>query len=223
MLDIPEPATWVLRALRAAGAADLIQTLAGRVAERAEFCCPLDIAGLLDELDAAGADAVRTLLDRDPGGQADTDDPGDIALLLGALRAAGAGDAARVLAARAADAGMFDLAGDGTSYPFGREPDGAPSAPWRWTEPQSGVTAAREPCGRASPPPRWASPPPRWASPSAPGRGSAARSESESESGSGPGPGPGRRHGSSRKHAGQQRRLWRRPASSCPEGPDGGS
>ena len=35
MLDILEPATWVLRALREAGAAD-IQTLAGRIAERAE-------------------------------------------------------------------------------------------------------------------------------------------------------------------------------------------
>jgi hypothetical protein len=31
---------------------------------------------------------------------------------------------------------MFDLAGDGTRYPFGREPEGAPSAPWRWTEPR---------------------------------------------------------------------------------------
>ena len=54
----------------------------------------------------------------------------------------GAEDAARTLAARAANAGMFDLflkvrPDEASSYRFGREPDGTPSQLWRWQEPTS--------------------------------------------------------------------------------------
>ena len=54
--------------------------------------------------------------------------------LLTALRTAGPA-AARTLAGRAANAGMFELTEDRANYPFGREPDGAAAPPWRWAEP----------------------------------------------------------------------------------------
>jgi uncharacterized protein YidB (DUF937 family) len=61
------------------------------------------VAWLLGELRAAGADdAVQALLARDPAGQARLDDPHDVARLLAALRAAGAGQALTSLATRAA-------------------------------------------------------------------------------------------------------------------------
>jgi hypothetical protein len=134
--DDPGDIALLLGALRAAGAAAAARSLAAR---QTRLDDPQAVAGLLEEFRAGGAgDAAQVLLDRDPGGQVSLvpEQRQGVARLLAALRAAGAGDAAQVLAARAADAGMFDLAGDGTSYPFGREPDGAPSAPWRWTEPR---------------------------------------------------------------------------------------
>ena len=66
-----------------------------------------------------------------------------VARLLVALREAGAAEAAvRALALRAADAGMFDLflqarPDETATYRFGREPDGTPSPPWTWSEPDS--------------------------------------------------------------------------------------
>ena len=59
---------------------------------------------------------------------------------LNALREAGARDAARTLAALAANAGMFHLVvgtypDEAARYPSGRVPDGTPSPPWRWQEP----------------------------------------------------------------------------------------
>ena len=65
---------------------------------------------------------------------------GAVTLLLNALREAGARDAARTLAALAANAGMFHLVVDtypdeAARYPSGRVPDGTPSPPWRWQEP----------------------------------------------------------------------------------------
>ena len=135
----PGDITLLMGALRTAGAAAAARSLAGRAAGQTRLDDPQAVAGLLEEFRAGDAgDAARVLLARDPAGQVSLapEQRQGVARLLAALRAAGAGDAARVLAARAADAGMFDLAGDGTSYPFGREPDGAPSAPWRWTEPR---------------------------------------------------------------------------------------
>jgi hypothetical protein len=75
------------------------------------------------------------LLARDPAAQVPLgpNQQRGIARLLKALRAAGVGQAARALASRAANAGMFDLQ-DRAGYPFGREPDGAPAPPWRWAD-----------------------------------------------------------------------------------------
>jgi hypothetical protein len=75
-----------------------------------------------------------------PGGpppRGGLNDPGAVARLLEALGAVGAGDAVTVLAARAANAGMFDLfleacPGEAARYLSGREPDGAPSQSWTW-------------------------------------------------------------------------------------------
>jgi len=64
-------------------------------------------------------------------------------------------DAVATLARRAANAGMFDLfrefcRGDASSYVFGREPDAAPSQPWRWEEPgQLELWAANKTAGRS--------------------------------------------------------------------------
>jgi hypothetical protein len=60
--------------------------------------------------------------------------------LLVALREAQAAAAVRTLAWRAADAGMFGLflkarPDEAVTYRFGREPDGTPSPPWVWSEP----------------------------------------------------------------------------------------
>jgi uncharacterized protein YidB (DUF937 family) len=128
----------LMGALRAAGADAAAGAMAGRAAGQARLDDPQAVAGLLGEFRDAGAgDAVRALLARDPARQVSLQPGGKagVGRLLTALRAAGAGDAARALAARAADAGMFDLDGDGAIHRFGREPDGAPAPPWSWAEP----------------------------------------------------------------------------------------
>jgi hypothetical protein len=63
-----------------------------------------------------------------------------------ALHEAGADDAATALAARAADAGMFDFflrahPDQAFLYASGREPDGTPSPSWKWQEPPAEPTA----------------------------------------------------------------------------------
>ena len=151
----------LLRALREAGAGDAVAALAARVAGQVSLDDPEAVAVLLRALHEAGAgdavaalrrpspcwvralheaggdEAVAALLARDPAGQVSLDDPEDVARLLQELREAGAGDA---VAARVANAGMLDRflevrPDEATSYRFGREPDGAPSQPWRWQEP----------------------------------------------------------------------------------------
>jgi len=136
-LDHPHDVASLLRALRADAAGDAVTSLATRAAEGASLEDPDGTARLLEELHAAGADdAVQALLSGDPAAQVSLgpNQQRGIARLLKALRAAGAGQTARALADRAANAGMFDLE-DLSSYPFGREPDGAPAPPWRWAEP----------------------------------------------------------------------------------------
>ena len=66
---------------------------------------------------------------------AQPDRPLEYRLLLTATMCLLAGGAVMVYSASSAT-DLLSGAGDGTSYPFGREPDGAPSAPWRWTEPR---------------------------------------------------------------------------------------
>ena len=100
-LDNPVGAARLLDALREAGAADAVITLAGRAASRASLDNPWSVAVLLDALRAAGAaDAVTTLLARGPASRASLDDPGGAARLLDALGEAGAADAVTTLLAR---------------------------------------------------------------------------------------------------------------------------
>jgi hypothetical protein len=137
-LDHPDDVARLLRALRAAGAGQAVRSLAARAAADVSLEDPRGVAALLEELRAAGGGApLQVLLARNLAGQVSLapDQHRGVARLLTALRAAGEGRAARALADRAADAGMFDLVEDRASYQFGREPDGAPAPPWRWAEP----------------------------------------------------------------------------------------
>jgi uncharacterized protein YidB (DUF937 family) len=149
-LGQPGTVARLLEALRAAGLRDAVRALASRAAHGASLHDPRGVARLLDELRRIGAgDAVQTLLARDPSRQMaiDASQPfrpdrqWAVARLLIALREAGAAEAAvRTLALRAADAGMFGLflearPDEAATYRFGREPDGTPSPPWTWSEP----------------------------------------------------------------------------------------
>jgi hypothetical protein len=110
---------------------------------------PGAVAGLLREMGAAGAsDAVATLATR-AAGHSSLDDPRAVAGLLRELGAAGARDEVTTLATRAANAGMFEgflkvYPGGAARYPFGREPDGAPSHTWTWQEPASQNRGSRK-------------------------------------------------------------------------------
>jgi hypothetical protein len=75
---------------------------------------------------------------RRPDQHATADDP-SVPTLLWALREAGANEAVSTLAARAANAGLWKLIlmadnGKARQYKFGRQPNGAASAPWGWRD-----------------------------------------------------------------------------------------
>ena len=96
--------TWLLGELRYVGASEAFSTLASRAANGVTFNQPRSIVGLLKELRYAGAD-------------------GEFHTLLD----------------RAANAGLWQTClrvkpGMAQQYKFGREPTGAASSPWRFTE-----------------------------------------------------------------------------------------
>jgi len=92
----------LVRALLNTGASDALRTLYAQAVADVPIEDPEMVAGLLEVLRGAGsAEAIRALLDRDPGANASVEDPWEVARLLGELRAAGAGDAVRALASRA--------------------------------------------------------------------------------------------------------------------------
>ena len=146
----------LVAALRAAGDHDAARTLAARAARlapQASLADPGGTAALLAELRAAGDDeAARALLTRDPARQARLDRLQEVTRLLTALSAAGAGEAARTLAGRAAGAGMFGVflahhqagtdTGAAAGYRYGCEPDLAPTPAWRWATPGPAATAS---------------------------------------------------------------------------------
>ena len=112
--------TALLTALRAAGAEDTVRALAAGVAEQMPIDHPGSIADLLQELrDARTAEAIQTLLARDPAGQASLDDLWDVASLLDALGAVEAGDAVHALASRAAHGVSLDDSQTGLDRPPG--------------------------------------------------------------------------------------------------------
>ena len=143
-LDNPGGVAALLGALGEAGAGDAVTALLARdPAGQARLGDPGGVAALLRALGEAGAgNAVTALLARDPAGQARLGDPGGVAALLRALGEAGDSNAVTAMASRAANAGLFDLflevcPDKASSYPVGREPDGAPSQSWKWQEPTS--------------------------------------------------------------------------------------
>lgn len=133
-------------------------------AAHAELTEPAAIATLLKALrECADAHAITTLLARDPAAHTDPSHPYSVAQLLCELRSLGALEAARKLGARAAaharlaDVSITELQReldsiDATSAaifraraanaghlperfaPYGREPDGQPSLPWKWAD-----------------------------------------------------------------------------------------
>jgi hypothetical protein len=142
-LDDPWTVARLLEAVRTAGTGDAVQALlardpVGQVSLRHQW----DVVDLLRALRAAGAaEAARALVVR-VAGQVRLRNPRYLAWLLRALREAGAAAAVRTLALRAADAGMFGLfleaqPDEAATYRFGRQPDGTPSPPWTWSEPDS--------------------------------------------------------------------------------------
>jgi hypothetical protein len=140
-IDHPRGLGELLQELRGVGAEDTARTLAARAASHAILDDAGTVFWLLRALRGPGVDdAVPILLARDPAGHISLDGP--VGWLLKQLHAAGAEDAARTLAARAANAGQFGLfledhPDEVSNYPFGREPDGAPSQSWKWQEPQA--------------------------------------------------------------------------------------
>ena len=93
----------LLQALHAAGETEAVRTLAARAVEAVEVEEPYDVAGLLTALRAVAADdQARNLLARDPGRRASLEYSAGVADLADALHAAGAADALRSLASRAA-------------------------------------------------------------------------------------------------------------------------
>jgi hypothetical protein len=140
-LDDPLEVSRLLRALREAGASDAARALAGRAAAHTSFYDPADVDQLLRALREAGASVpVTTLLAY--ATHITLDNHWAVSRLLDALQVSGAQDAARILANRAADAGMFDLflkltPAEAASHRYGRNPDGTASPPWTWQEPAS--------------------------------------------------------------------------------------
>lgn len=93
----------LLRALHAAGETAAVRTLAARAVDAVDVEEPYDVAGLLTALRAVAADdQARNLLARDPGRHASLEHSAGVADLADALHAAGAAEALRTLASRAA-------------------------------------------------------------------------------------------------------------------------
>ena len=138
-LHDPEAVAQLLSALRDAGADDAARALAARSARAVSHS---SYASLDDPQDAwmEWAPPAAAAESADADSYFGLNDPETSVDLLRALREAGADEAVHALAARAANAGEFSLfvqayRDAATNFPFGREPDGAPSKPWNWQEP----------------------------------------------------------------------------------------
>jgi uncharacterized protein YidB (DUF937 family) len=137
-LDDPDGVAALLDRLREVGAGGQAAALLARdPAAHTPLDNPRGVAALLDRLREAGAGRqAAALLARDPAAHTPLDDPRGVAALLDALQAAGAHGQAAALAARLPTVGMFGLFLQQEVRPdrflFGREPGGAPAAPWDW-------------------------------------------------------------------------------------------
>jgi hypothetical protein len=164
-LDNPYSVARLLNALRKAGAEQPAADLAARAAAHAALHKPYSVAVLLIALRKAGAEQSAADLAARAAAHAALDmsaayaipavsaayaidtmfehailhKPADgVALLLGALRRAGAEQPARMLVDRLPVEGRFDLfreqPGHEMRYRFGRAPDGSPAPSWGWDD-----------------------------------------------------------------------------------------
>ena len=152
-LDRPDAVAELLWALREAGAGDAARILAAgaaRAVTHASYASPddpRDAAWMLWAPIAAAAESTGEARPPLHPLYPQLKSVVNIALehaavLMRAVRGAGAGGAAWTLAARAANAGAFShfleaYRDEASNYPFGREPNGAPSESWNWQEPTS--------------------------------------------------------------------------------------
>jgi hypothetical protein len=128
-LDDPGSGSWLLEALRQAGAEGAAQALAERAAVCVSLGDPAAVAVLLQGLRMAKAeDAVQALLVRDLAAHVSLDDPYGVSRLLEALRWAGAEGAAQALAERAAAHASPDKPGDTAILLRGLRAGGAEAA-----------------------------------------------------------------------------------------------
>jgi hypothetical protein len=138
-LNAPFGVAGLLRALRDAHAVEAAFALAARAAHSSPVDDPREVQTLLAELRYMRAeDAFSTLASR-AASNISFNDSGGVAGLLKTMRYGGADEAASALAARAANAGLWELSSKADpekarQYKFGRQPDGAASAPWKWLD-----------------------------------------------------------------------------------------
>jgi hypothetical protein len=139
-INDPLASARLIDALRQTNAKDAMVILAGRAAAQADLSDPLAVAVLLDALRQGDTDdALATLLSHDLAKHADCSNPHALGVLLNALRQVGAGEAAKALAARAADSessrgGQESKLAQTQRIPFGREADGNPAPAWGWRD-----------------------------------------------------------------------------------------
>jgi transcriptional regulator with XRE-family HTH domain len=139
-LDPPEDVAVLLKALREAGADEAVSALAARGANDAPLdepsCVPVRVGG---PPRVAGADEAVSALAARAANHVALDEPSWVLVRVGGPRVAGADEAVSALAARAANAGLWELSleadpGKARQYKFGRQHDGAASAPWGWQD-----------------------------------------------------------------------------------------
>ncbi len=137
--DVPFGVAGLLRVLRDTGALEAALALTARAANDAPVDDPVDVLNLLSEFQYMKAGKAYSILAARAANGVSFNDFPRISGLLKVLRYAGADEAVSVLAARAADAGLWELAiraepGRAQQYKFGRQPDGAVSASWKWVD-----------------------------------------------------------------------------------------
>ncbi|WP_306355832.1 MULTISPECIES: hypothetical protein [unclassified Nocardia] len=140
-VDDPGGLGMLLMELRALDAVDQVEVLLARdPATRVALEDPHRVGWLLRELRAVGADGqVAVLLARDPATEVTLEGSSGVDMLLEEMRAVGAHDQADRLIDRLSTGGRFESflrerPEHAERFRFGREPDGAPTAPWSWDD-----------------------------------------------------------------------------------------
>ena len=140
ILDDPHDVGYLLRFMRGAGADDAVTILLDRdPAAHVTLANPHAVNWLLGVLREVGADDAAIDLGCRAAARVSLDDPHAVGSLLEMLREAGAANAVAALSQRAAASTQFSIfmlanPHEVSTYRAGREPNGAPSQPWGWTD-----------------------------------------------------------------------------------------